>query len=203
LDTILRNVERMATLVYDLLDLCRLESGQVQMEAGPVSLHNAVDEVVVAMRPQLDAKKMALNASLVEDLPYVLADARRLNQILANLVDNACKYTPEGGRISIRARFLPPPQSNPQRYPKVDKGYAEVSVQDTGIGIASQDLERIFERFVRLDNPLVEQAGGTGLGLTIVQQLLLLQGGQVWVESTLGQGSTFTFSLPVAEENLG
>jgi len=202
LDTILRNVERMATLVYDLLDLCRLESGRVQVEIGPVSLRNAIDEVAMVVRPQLDAKRMTLDVVLPPELPFVLADMRRLNQILANLLANACQYTPEGGSISIRARFLPPPHADSQRYPKSDQGYLEVSIQDTGIGIAQQDVERIFERFVRLDNPLVEEAGGTGLGLTIVQQLLLLQEGQIWVESTLGQGSTFTFSLPAVDENL-
>lgn len=199
LDTIMRNVERMATLVYDLLDLCRLESGQVQMEVGPASLRNALDEVVQAMRPQLTAKGLMLDVQLPEGLPFVLADARRLNQILANLLSNACNYTQNGGRISIRSCFMPPPQSNPQHFARLDKGYVQVVFQDTGIGIAPQDLGRIFERFVRLDNPLVEKMGGTGLGLTIVQQLLVLQGGQIWVESVLGEGSTFTFSLPVVE----
>jgi|GEM_PF-2714135 len=199
LATIQQNVERMATLVYDLLDLCRLESGRLQVEIGPASLRNAVEEVMVAMRPQLAARKMGLDIHLPADLPFVLADTRRLNQILANLLSNACRYTPEGGRILVQAAFVPPPQTNARRYPRPDQGYVQVAVQDNGVGIAPADQERIFERFVRLDNPFVESAGGTGLGLTIVQQLLLVQGGQIWVESTLGQGSTFTFTLPAAD----
>lgn len=202
LDAILQNVERMATLVHDLLDLCRLESGWVRMDIGPASLRNAIAEVLMAVRPQLDAKRLKLDVFLPPDLPFVLADMRRLNQILANLLSNACWYTLEGGCISIRARFLPLPQSDPQRYPRSDQDYVEVAIQDTGVGIAPQDKERIFERFVRLANPLLEETGGTGLGLTIVQQLLLLQGGQIWVESTLGQGSTFTFSLPAVGDDL-
>jgi PAS domain S-box-containing protein len=196
---ILRNVERMATLVYDLLDLCHLETGRVQMEIGPASLRTAVEEVAVAMRPQMADKNLALEVQLPDNLSFVLADSRRLNQVLTNLLSNACKYTPDGGRVTIRARSLPLPQSNPDHYPKAEAKYLEVAVQDTGVGIAPQDQERIFDRFVRLDNPLVEKAGGTGLGLTIVRQLLALQGGQVWVESALGAGSTFYFSLPVAE----
>jgi len=192
-------VERMATLVHDLLDLCRLESGRVQMEVEPASLRTAVEDVVAAMRLQISAKNMDVGVHLPDDLPFVLADSRRLNQILTNLLSNACKYTAAGGRITVRARFLPPPQPDSQRYPKLDTGYIEVAVEDTGIGIAPQDQERVFERFVRLDDPLVEQAGGTGLGLTIVRQLLALQGGQVWLESVLGKGSTFLFALPAAE----
>lgn len=197
--TILRNVERMATLVHDLLDLCRLESGHAVMEVAPASLPNAIDEVVEAMRPQMGAKGIALAVDLPEGLPFVLADSRRLNQILTNLLCNATTYTLPGGTIAIRARHLAPPQTDPQRYPRLDSGYVEGAVQDTGVGISPEDQERVFERFVRLDNPRIDGAGGTGLGLTIVRQLLAMQGGQVWVESALGQGSTFYFSLPTAE----
>jgi signal transduction histidine kinase len=196
---ILRNVERMATLVYDLLDLCHLESGRVQMETEPVSLRTAVEEVVTTMRPQLTEKGHVLEVQLPDGLSFVLADPRRLNQVLTNLLSNACKYTPEGGRIAICAQPIPPPQSDLEHFPRPEAKYVQVTVQDTGVGIPPEDAERIFDHFVRLDNPAVGTAGGTGLGLTIVRQLLALQGGQVWVESAVGRGSTFYFSLPVAE----
>jgi PAS domain S-box-containing protein len=198
-EAIQRNAERMAALVRDLLDLCRLESGRVQIEPAPTSLPNAVEEVTTLMRPQLAEKQMALEVHLPPGLPLVLADPDRLNQVLTNLISNACHYTPTGGKIALTADHLPPPQSDRRHCPERGTAYVEVAVRDTGIGIPAQDLERIFERFVRLDHPLVEQAGGTGLGLTIVRQLLQLQGGRIWVESALGQGSTFYFTLPVAE----
>lgn len=195
-----RNAERMAGLVRDLLDLCRLESGRVQVEIGPTSLYGAVEEVAAVMRPQLVEKGLAMLIDLPPALPPVLADPHRLNQVLSNLLSNACRYTPSGGQVSVTARFRPPPQTDLRHCPDESRGYLEVAVRDTGIGIPPEDQERIFERFVRLDHPMVEQAGGTGLGLTIARQLLHLQGGRIWVESTPGQGSTFYFTLPSAEE---
>jgi PAS domain S-box-containing protein len=199
LGAILRSVDRMSALVEDLLDLSRLESGRVQMEIESVSLVNAVNEVVTMVRPQLEERDLALEVRLPSDLPFVLADPYRLNQILTNLVSNALRYTPSGGRVTIGGRALAPERSDRRRCPLADTPYVEVTVQDTGIGIAPEDQERIFERFVRLDHPLAEQAGGTGLGLTIVRQLLHLQEGRIWVESALGEGSTFFLTLPAAE----
>ncbi len=199
LDTVLRNEERMATLVQDLLDLCHLEGGRVQMEVGPCSLSGALNEVLMALRPHYEAERIALDVQLPAGLPFVLADARRLGQVLTNLLANAWQYTPAGGRVTVRARYLPPPQPDTGRCLYVDQGYLEVAVQDTGVGIPREDQERIFERFVRLNNAPVEKAGGTGLGLTIVRQLLALQGGAIWVESEPGVGSTFYFTLPAAE----
>jgi len=199
METIQRNTERMSALVRDLLDLCRLESGQVRVEISPTSLRTAVAEVTALLRPQLDEKDLAPAVQLPEDLPLVLADPQRLNQILTNLVTNACRYTPPEGQITITARFLPSPRPDPRRYPAAGTPCVEVAVQDSGIGIPAEDQERIFDRFVRLEHPLVKRAGGTGLGLTIVRQLLQLQEGRIWVESAPGRGSTFYFTLPTAE----
>lgn len=198
-EAVLRGEERMSTLVRDLLDLCYLESGRVRVEVGPCSLSSALGEVMIALRPQYEAQQIALESQLPAGLPFVLADAQRLGQILTNLLANAWQYTPAGGRVLVRARFLPPPQQDAGRCPWVDRGYLEVAVQDTGVGIPLEDQGRIFERFVRLNNALGEKAGGTGLGLTIVRQLLALQGGTIWVESEPGKGSTFYFTLPVAD----
>lgn len=199
LSVIRRNIDRMESLVNDLLDLCRLESGQVQVEIGPTSLHTAIKEIVTIMRPQIEERRLSLNLALSADVPLILADPHRLNQILTNLLSNACRYTPPGGKIAIRTRMLDLSQQKPRARPDRERSYVEVAVADTGIGIPPKDQERIFDRFVRLDHPLVQRRGGTGLGLTIVRQLVRLQQGRIWVESTVGEGSTFTFTLPVAE----
>lgn len=199
LQAILRSVDHMSALVEELLDLASLESGRVQMEIEPVSLANAVTEVATMMHPQIEEKGLSLEVQIEGGTPFVLADPHRLNQILVNLVSNAHRHTPTGGRITIEARRPTPSEGEPGRVVNAKTSSIEVAVRDTGVGIAPEDQGRIFERFVRLDHPSVEQAAGIGLGLTIVRQLLQLQGGRIWVESALGEGSTFFFTLPVAE----
>ncbi len=196
-EAIHRSAECMNNLVHDLLDLCRLESGRARVEVGPTSLRGAVSEVCALLGPQLQEKRISLEVDMPADTPLVLADPYRLNQILVNLIANAWCYTPEGGQIAVLSRLLLPPQADVQRCPSKDTAYVEVAVRDTGIGIPPEHHERIFEQFVRLDHPMVEQAQGTGLGLTITRQLLHVQGGRIWVESALGEGSTFYFTLPV------
>lgn len=199
LEVIRRGVEQMAALIQELLDLCRLESGRAQIEPVPASLRSAAQEVLSLLQPRIQQKALTVSLELPEDLPLVQADPQRLDQILMNLLANAIDYTPPGGQIRLRARRVPPAEADPRHFPAAGMPYVEVAVQDTGIGIPPEDQERIFERFVRLNHPQVQQVRGAGLGLTIVRQLLHLQRGRIWVESVPGQGSTFYFSLPEAE----
>ena len=199
LEVIQRAVQQMIALVQELMDLCRLESGRAQVEPVPASLRSATQEVLPLLELRAQQKGLVLSVELPEDLPLVLADPQRLDQILMNLLTNAIDYTPAGGRVTLRARRVLPTEADPKRFPATGTSYVEVAIQDTGIGIPPEDQERIFERFVRLQHPQVQQVRGAGLGLTIVRQLLHLQRGCIWVESTPGQGSTFYFSLPAAE----
>lgn len=199
LEVMRRGVEQMAALIQELQDLCRLESGRAQVEPVPASLRSAAEEVLSLLQPRIQQKGLKFSLELPDDLPLVRADPQRLDQILMNLLANAIDYTPAGGEIRLRARRVPPAEADPKRFPAAETAYVEVAVQDTGIGIPAEDQERIFERFVRLNHPQVQQVRGAGLGLTIVRQLLHLQRGRIWVESAPGQGSTFYFSLPVAE----
>jgi PAS domain S-box-containing protein len=178
------NADRLKTLVDDLLDISRIESGRLQLDLRPVPLEAAVEAVIISLKARLDEKRQQLEVDLPDALPPVMADKDRLIQILMNLVSNAHKYTPEGGWIRIRAR----PQGEMVR----------VEVQDTGIGIPPEALPRIFERFYRVDDPRVQETPGTGLGLSIVKALVELHGGQIGVESEVGKGSTFYFTLPIA-----
>jgi PAS domain S-box-containing protein len=183
LSVIKSNVDRLTTLVNDLLDISRMESGRMTLSLGAVRLDGLIHQVVVAMEARTREKGLTLRSEVPRDLPVVSADSDRVIQILTNLVANACQYTPTGGEIVVSAG--------------VHGDEMRVSVRDTGIGIAPEDQEKIFVRFFRVDDPLVHETIGTGLGLSIVKSLVEMHGGRIEVESEVGEGSTFTFTLPL------
>ncbi len=184
LSIVRNNVDRLTMLVDDLLDISRIESGRLELAPQPISLQAAVDRVVASIEARAKEKGVLLRSQLPSDLPMVHADPDRVAQVLTNLVGNAYQYTPSGGEIVVSAQAR--------------DGEVHVAVQDTGIGISPEDREKIFHRFFRADSPEVQQTSGTGLGLPIVKSLVEMQGGRIWVESELGEGSCFTFTLPTA-----
>jgi two-component system, OmpR family, phosphate regulon sensor histidine kinase PhoR len=180
LSIIRKNASRMHTLIDDILDLTAIESGSVQLRAARVNLHELVDEVCASLPNQASARNVTLRNN-VPPGTLVYADARRLEQMLTNLIDNGIKFSRENGTVSIG-------------YQSGERD--QISVHDTGDGIPAQHLERLFERFYRVDRARSRELGGTGLGLAIVKHLALLHGGEVTVDSELGKGSTFTIHLP-------
>jgi signal transduction histidine kinase len=150
------------------------------------------------LRGLINACRHDLHISIPPGLPLLRADAHRLHQILFNVISNAVKYTPKGGKIWIQAHevSLVNVPEHVQFSMAPGKRYVQINVRDTGVGIDRDDLPRIFERFYRTENPLKIEAGGTGLGLSFVKSLVELLGGRIWVESTLGHGSTFSIILP-------
>ncbi|MGE5506906.1 MAG: two-component system histidine kinase PnpS [Chitinophagales bacterium] len=188
LDIIAGETTRLTQLVEDLLELSRLESGRLDLRRRPVALSALVDRTVSFYAALAAARQVALAVQLPPDLPPVPGDDDLLEQVLRNLVDNAIKYTPDGGRVCIKAALAE------------TGGRQEVVVQvaDTGPGIAPEHLPRLFERFYRVDRARSRALGGTGLGLAIVKHIVERHGGRVWVESAPGQGSTFSFALPLA-----
>jgi PAS domain S-box-containing protein len=182
LSIVRNNVDRLTMLVDDLLDISRIESGRLDLAPEPMSLQEAVARVVTSMKARANEKGILLRSELSPDLPMVRADPDRLAQILTNLVGNACQYTPSGGEVVVVAQ---------SRGAEV-----HVCVRDTGIGISAADRDKIFDRFFRADSPEVQGTPGTGLGLPIVKSLVQMHGGEIWVESTPGEGSRFTFTLP-------
>lgn len=183
LGIIRNNADRLTALINDLLDISRMETGRVRFEPRPLQIGDVIADVVNALAVPAEAKQQTLTYKVVAGLPDVIGDRDRLNQVVTNLVGNAIYYTPDGGKIQVRA------------YPV--EGAVRVDVQDTGIGIAPDDLGHIFERFYRADDPLVQEVTGTGLGLSIARMFVEMHGGRVWVESEPDKGSTFTFVLPV------
>jgi two-component system phosphate regulon sensor histidine kinase PhoR len=183
LQTINRNADRLKLLIEDLLTISELESGRVRLNLQPVVLRAAADKVLGDFKARADAKGIELTNIMPE--MRVRADASRLEQVLANLVDNAIKYGRPGGHVELSARAG-------------NSGLVEVCVRDDGPGIPPDSLERVFERFYRVDKARSREQGGTGLGLSIVKHIVQSHGGTVWARSEPGQGASFFFTMPGA-----
>lgn len=194
LATIHSNVERMSTLVSDLNDNSKIEAGRLRLDYKAVELAEVVDEVVRSTTRQMEDKKQTSSLEIAEDLPKAWADRTRLAQILTNLVSNANKYTPESGLITIGAE-----KSANQWDPDGTAEVVHIWVKDTGIGISMEDQKNIFQKFFRSDDSKAREAPGTGLGLNITKSLVEMMGGRIWFESEYRQGTTFHFTVPIAE----
>ncbi len=196
LTTIRSNAERMGTLVSDLQDISRIEAGQLQLQFSSESLEDITNEVISLLITQIESKGQKLEIQLPEDLPPMWCDNTRLVQILTNLISNAHKYTPTEGQIKIQAEQIP----NPWDEEDADQ-VIHVSVADDGIGIGPEDQKNVFQQFFRSEDNRVRETTGTGLGLSITKKLVEMQGGKLWFESELGQGTTFHFTIPTADIN--
>jgi signal transduction histidine kinase len=182
LERVQQNGRHLLGLINDVLDLSKIEAGQLTLSPVDYSLRELVLDVVSATEALAAEKKLTLEVDVPPDLPRGRGDERRITQVLLNLVSNAIKFT-EAGVVSIRA--------------KVEDGSFLVAVSDTGVGIAPEDRERIFQEFQQVDSSSTRRKGGTGLGLAIAKRIVELHGGRIWVESMPGQGSTFAFTLPL------
>lgn len=182
---IVRRAEDLSRLVDDMLDLSKIEADRLEVKVEPLVLESSLTEAVNQLKPMANNKGLYLTLEMDDSLPLVMADSHRIRQVVTNLVSNALKFTEKGG-ITIRCTLL-------ERFDMLN-----ISVCDTGIGISPAALDYIFEAFRQADGSTTRRFGGTGLGLTIARKLIELQGGEVSVESIVGQGSTFSFTLPVA-----
>lgn len=197
LNTIRSNAARMNTLVSDLNDVTKLQTDNLRIELAEVDFRKALNETLPPLQKQIDDKGQTLELDLPDPLPKITADLDRLVQVLTNLVSNAHKYTPPSGVIHIAARVVTNALDNRGR---PLEPLLQVSVSDTGIGMSQEDLNKLFTAYFRSDNPLTREQPGTGLGLTITRGLIERHGGNIWVESQLGKGTTFHFTVPLAAE---
>ena len=187
MEIIREQAQRLTRLTDDLLKLSRIEAGKLDLESHPVSVAALVNGCVESARLKAESRGLQITVDLPDDIPCIRGDAVQLGEVLQNLVDNALQYTPPGGQIDVTAYC---------------NGHEVIfTVADTGIGIPESDLERIFERFYRVDAARSREAGGTGLGLSIARHIVDAHGGRIWVESAIGQGSRFRFSIDSTAEH--
>ena len=173
-------VHRMKALVNDLLDLSKIEAGRIELEFESVPLPALFDHIKEIFKSQLEMKEVMLTSELAADLPSVRADANKITWVLSNLISNALRYVSKGGHIELMAHRIGP--------------HVHLSVHDDGPGISPEFQSKIFQKFIQVKD---QGAGGTGLGLAICKEIVRAHGGVIWVESSPGHGSTFTFTLPV------
>lgn len=186
LSVVKNNARRLVSLINNLLDLSRIESGKIELHLESVDLNRLICELIPSFQPQLDTKDQICTLHLPDQAPMVQGDAERIIQIFSNLLSNAHKYTPQGGHIDLAVEVV--------------GTVARVAVTDTGIGLSKEEQAELFKRFYRAQNALTESVSGTGLGLSITRSLVELHGGEIQVFSEPGKGSTFCFTLPLVQQ---
>jgi len=186
LNVVKNNTDRLVSLISDLLDISRIESGKIELRQSALDIGRMVIDVTNTMQPQIQQKKQKLTVEIAPGLPPVWADADRLTVILTNLLSNAHKYTPEGGQITVRVYQT--------------DSMVRVDVQDNGIGMTPEEKSKLFTKFFRSDNLVIQETVGTGLGLVITKSLVEMQGGDIFVETEKDVGSTFSFTLPTSPQ---
>jgi PAS domain S-box-containing protein len=183
--------DRLTRLINDFLDVSKIQAGRMQWKTVALSLADAINSAVNTAWPLMEKEKLVLNMHIEPDLPMIMSDPDRMIQVVTNILGNAVKFTPEGGRIEIRARSVRDSTGQPEK--------VIVSVRDSGIGIAPENHQKIFENFGQVGDVLKDRPKGTGLGLPICKKIIENFGGSIWVESALRQGTTFFFSLPAVK----
>ncbi|MFZ5814378.1 MAG: response regulator [Bacillota bacterium] len=177
------NTDRLIRLINDILDISRIEAGKMEIKRAPLPVPEAIHRAVLEMEGFAHQRDIAITTEIPEQMPRVMADADRLQQVLVNLLSNAVKFSPPSTTVTVRAGL--------------DRDYAYIQVIDRGPGIPPDQVGAIFEKFHRIDNAASRKTGGTGLGLAICKAIVEEHGGQIWVESEVGEGSTFTFTMPI------
>jgi two-component system, OmpR family, phosphate regulon sensor histidine kinase PhoR len=188
-----QEIDAVTQLVDELHELSQIESGRVTLKLAPHTIRPVIERALERIRPQADRKQIMITAEVCDEQAMALMDDDRIGQVLLNLLHNAVKFTAAGGGVSVRARLV-----FAEEGATTDGPWLQISVSDTGIGIPTHDLPRIFERFYKVDRSRTRHAGGTGLGLAIAKHLVEGHGGRLWADSTEGRGSIFSFTLPVA-----
>jgi signal transduction histidine kinase len=174
--------QHLLSLINDILDLSKIEAGRMELEVADFHLPQAIENALILVRERVLRRGITLEQAIDSRLGEIRGDERKVKQVMLNLLSNAVKFTPDGGRINVQA--------------VARDASVEVSVSDTGVGIAPEDQDAIFEEF-RQVGTAAKKVEGTGLGLTLSRKFVELHGGRIWVESQLGTGSTFTFTLPM------
>ena len=185
-EDILSSGRHLLSLINDILDLSKIEAGRMELEVTTFHMPDAIENALLLIRERASRHGIKLERIIDDRLGDFTGDERKVKQVLVNLLANAVKFTPEGGRIKVEARL--------------GDSALIVSVTDTGMGIAKEDQEAIFEEFRQASGNYAQKREGTGLGLSLTRKFVEMHGGKIWVESELGKGSTFTFTLPISAD---
>lgn len=185
LNDIIESGQHLLDLINDILDLSKIEAGKMELEASEFDLKELIERSLIMFKEKAFKHKIEAGTDIGDEIGPIVADERRLKQVLFNLLSNAFKFTPDGGRVTVRARKVPG-----------EPAQIECSVEDTGIGIKEEDIPRLFRPFEQLESLLTKEHGGTGLGLALCKRIVELHGGRIWVESEFGKGSRFIFTVP-------
>lgn len=185
LNDIMESGQHLLDLINDILDLSKIEAGKMELDVSEFDFRELVERSLIMFKEKAFKHKIEAGCEVGEGIGNIVADERRLKQVLFNLLSNAFKFTPDGGNITVRARMIP---GEPKQI--------ECSVEDTGIGIKQEDMPRLFKPFEQLESVLTKEHPGTGLGLALCRKIVELHGGRIWVESEFGKGSRFIFVIP-------
>jgi signal transduction histidine kinase len=191
LETIRANIRRMGTLIQDLTDISRIETGHLHIEPATIAFAGVVSETLQVMQGAYDEKKIRLHLDVPAELPMIFADQARLVQVLTNLLSNACKYSPPETDVYLTVEVE---RGNGAAQPMM-----RCTVRDTGYGISPEDQANLFTKFFRASDSNIRQSPGTGLGLSITRGIIELHGGKIWLESEVGKGTAFHFTMPLAQ----
>lgn len=205
LDMAKRNVTRLSGIINDLLDLTKVEAGKMEFRFEKASINTPVEFVKNTFENLAKEKNIQLKAEIDKDIQDTYIDAQRIEQVVTNLVSNAIKFTNENGEILIKTEHFPAEKIDREKLfdvknPIFYKNYIKVSVKDSGIGIANEDIQKVFDKFQQIENSNTRKNGGTGLGLPIAKQLIEAHNGFIWVDSELNIGTTFSFVIPILDE---
>ncbi|MCX5703120.1 MAG: HAMP domain-containing sensor histidine kinase, partial [Candidatus Omnitrophica bacterium] len=185
-----RNIGRLTMLINDLLDLAKLEQKKMEFKLEKIPIENVINECIEMLTAWTKTKSISIKKKIQEGLPQANIDPLRINQVLTNLLGNAVKFTPAGGDISVEARL------------SEEKSAIQVSVEDTGIGIAKEDIPKVFNKFYQVGERVSTDISGTGIGLSIAKEIVELHGGRIWVESEKGNGAKFIFTIPLEQATI-
>lgn len=200
-----RNVTRLSGIINDLLDLSKIEAGKMDFKFESIKIAPVVEYVKTSLEEMAKEKNLVFSTQLQDNLAEIYADSRRLEQVLTNLVSNAIKFTPEGGKVDIRTEVLDAKDINyvpifDKEFKQLQGKYLVICVKDNGIGISEENLAKVFDKFAQIESSLSRKVGGSGLGLPIARQLLEAHNGAIWCNSKPDKGSSFYFALPIADE---
>ncbi|MDM8526757.1 ATP-binding protein [Anaerolineales bacterium HSG24] len=198
LQRIRANTNRMTNMLNDLISITTIDAGQLELHPTAIDLAEIIEDTVIALRTQMEEKNISFEQSISSDLPMAEADPDSVHQIVINLLGNAIKATPPHGMVAIQADVQ---SDGSNEHNSSEPPFLIIRIQDTGGGIPNEDLNRVFDRFYRASNPLIQGLGETGIGLAVAKSLIEANGGQIWPESEIGKGTIFSFILPISEQS--